>query len=354
MADTTTPLKAKYKKLGNSGLRLSVPILGCMSFGFKEWQPWVLEREDALPILKAAYDMGVTTWDTANNYSHGESERIIAAAIKKYNIPRKKLQILTKCYMYVDEENPRTPFVMPDPSTDTEYSNRMALSRAAIFEQVEASLARLETDYIDILQIHRFDYTTPIEETMCALHDLVQSGKVRYIGASSMYAFQFVMMQECAARNGWTKFISMQNQYSLLYREEEREMIQYCNLTGVGIIPWGPLTAGALAKPPTTTTDRSANIKTLAAASPLFYDQTAGEPSQAIISRVQETAEKKGITMAEVSLAWVMARVSSPIVGISSPKRLEEVISASYKSLTEEESKYLEEPYVGKPVYGFV
>ncbi|KAK9383357.1 Aldo/keto reductase [Kockiozyma suomiensis] len=348
-----TPVKAVYRKLGACGLRVSVPILGCMSFGFKEWQDWVLEEEAALPILKAAYDMGVTTWDTANLYSNGESERLIAAAIKKYNIPRSKIQILTKCYMHVNEENPRSGSRMTYSTDNDEESNYCGLSRAAIFHQVEGSLRRLETDYIDLFQIHRFDYATPIEETMCALNDLVRSGKVRYIGASSMYSFQFAMMQACAEKNGWTKFVSMQSQYSLLYREEEREMNKYCDLTGVGLIPWGPLAAGALARPPTADTTRSETTKAISKFSPTFYDLSQGEAAQETIKRVQEIAQKKGFSMAEVGLAWIISKVSSPLVGVSSIKRLEEAVGAGYKTLEKDDAEYLEELYVPRPVSGF-
>ncbi|KAK9383358.1 Aldo/keto reductase [Kockiozyma suomiensis] len=347
-------IKAVYRKLGNSGLRVSVPILGCMSFGEKVWQPWVLEEEDALPIFKAAYEMGVVTWDTANTYSNGKSEKIVAAALKKYGIPRSKVQILTKCCVFTDDENPLVRGVKMSTSANTEYSNFMGLSRTAIFHQVEGSLRRLETDYIDLLQIHRFDYATPIEETMCALNDLVRSGKVRYIGASSMFSFQFAMMQACAEKNGWTKFVSMQDECSLLYREEEREMIKYCNLTGVGIIPWGPLAGGALARSPAIDTTRSDSVKNTVRSLPAFYDLSAGEAAQTIIKRVQEVAAKKQYTMAVVSLAWVLSKVSSPITGLSSIKRLEEAVAAGHCALEEDEIKYLEEPYVPRPTRGFV
>ncbi|KAK9383356.1 Aldo/keto reductase [Kockiozyma suomiensis] len=324
----------------------------CHSTG-KKWQNWVLDEEEALPILKAAYDMGVTTWDTANLYSNGESEKIISKALKKYNIPRSKVQILTKCYMFTDDEDPNLVVGMTDSRTDSERSNFQGLSRTAIFEQVEASLRRLDTDYIDLYQIHRFDYATPIEETMCALNDLVHSGKVRYIGASSMFSFQFAMMQACAEKNGWTKFVSMQNHYNLLYREEEREMNKYCDLTGVGLIPWGPLAAGAVAKPPEGSSTRAETYKMMAKMSSLFYSLPEGEMPQEIIKRVQEIANKKGLSMAEVGLAWVMSKVSSPLVGVSSVRRLEEAVGAVHKTLEEDDKKYLEEPYAPRPILGF-
>lgn len=230
--------KTVYKQLGKSGLRVSVPILGAMSFGDPAWQPWILDEEKSLPLLKAAYDRGLNTWDTANVYSNGASEKIIGKAIKQYNIPREKIVILSKCFGYVGEEpGTRTVAYGQKIGNSPDYVNQGGLSRAAIFNAVNASLKRLDLEYLDLLQIHRFDPSTPIEETMEALHDLVRSGKVRYIGASSMWTYQFAMMQACADKNRWTKFISMQNQYSLLYREEEREMNKYCDATGVGLIP---------------------------------------------------------------------------------------------------------------------
>lgn len=229
-----------------------------------------------------------------------------------------------------------------------DYQNSFGLSRTAIFNQVDASLHRLDTSYIDLLQIHRFDVHTPIEETMKALHDLVQSGKVRYIGASSMWATQFARMQFVAMKNSWTPFISMQNQYNLLYREEEREMIRFCNDTGVGIIPWAPLCRGHLARKPDQfgSTDRSS---TEAKGS---HGQS--DLDQKIIGRVVEVAEKYDWPIAHVSLAWINKRVSSPIIGFSSVERLDQAISARGKVLTEEEEKYLEELYEPKAISGHI
>ncbi|KAL1956035.1 hypothetical protein VTO42DRAFT_7850 [Malbranchea cinnamomea] len=221
-----------------------------MSFGSSEWGSWVLDEDKALPLLKAAYDRGLSTWDTANLYSSGISEKIIGKAIKKYNIPRHKVVILTKCWGPVSEhENRHIVPYMNDLYRSKDYVNQMGLSRQAVFNAVEASLKRLGTDYIDLYQIHRFDPNTPIEETMETLHDLVKMGKVRYIGASSMWTYQFATMQFCAEKNGWTKFISMQSQYSLLHREDEREMNKFCNETGVGLLPWQILGAGFLCRP---------------------------------------------------------------------------------------------------------
>ncbi|KAL2162342.1 hypothetical protein VTH06DRAFT_7255 [Thermothelomyces fergusii] len=342
--------KVEYRRLGNSGLRVSVPIFGCMSFGDSRTLDWVIGEEEALPLLKAAYDRGLNTWDTANTYSNGASEIIVGKALKRYNIPREKVVIMTKCCFAVGEEPELRAFLVHNQlGQSKDYVNQFGLSRAAIFNQVEASLKRLDTPYIDLLQIHRFDPNTPIEETMKALHDLVQSGKVRYIGASSMWATQFARMQFCAERNGWTKFISMQNQYNLLYREEEREMNRFCNDTGVGLIPWAPLCRGHLARPPEqygTTARSKAEKENIPGA------HGTVEPDLTIIKRVIEVAEKRGWPMSHVALAWINKRVTSPIIGFSNLERLEEAIAARGKVLTEEEEKYLEELYQPKPING--
>ncbi|KAK4959684.1 hypothetical protein LTR66_012980 [Elasticomyces elasticus] len=296
----------------------------------------------ALPLLKAAYDRGLNTWDTANVYSNGVSEEIVGKAIKKYNIPRQKLVIMSKCCGTVREGNSEEVLALKDIEQTVDYVNQRGLSRQGIFNAVEASLARLDTPYIDLLQIHRFDKTTPIEETMKALHDLVESGKVRYIGASSMWATQFATMQFTAEKHGWTKFVSMQNFYNLLYREEEREMNRFCNETGVGLVPWGPLAQGQLARPSSETgqTTRSAGKSGLA------------ETDTEIINRVQEIAEKKGWPMSHVALAWANKRIASPIIGFSSVKRIDEAIEVKGKTLMPEEEKYLEELYKPKPIMG--
>ncbi|KAL5524170.1 hypothetical protein ACEPAG_8343 [Sanghuangporus baumii] len=342
--ETSQP-PVEYHRLGKSGLRVSVPIVGAMSFGSDKWAPWVINEDKAIPVLKAAWDRGVNTIDTANVYSNGESERIVGKFLKQYNIPRNRVLILTKCNNLVHEDVSVRTYARPELKNTRDYVNQSGLSRAAIFNAVEASLERLQTPYIDLLQIHRFDPDTPMEEIMKALHDLVQSGKVRYIGASSMRAWQFAGLNHVAEKNSWTKFISMQNEYSLLYREEEREMIPYCNANGIGLIPWGPLSAGDLAHPIGVSTIRVESSKGTA------FETKYTEADKAIISRVGELAQKHGWTMAQVALAWIGTKVSSPIVGCSSPDRLEAAV-ISGKKLTEEEIKYLEEPYVPKPVRG--
>jgi len=337
--------KAEYVALGKSGLRVSIPIFGAMSFGTPAWAPWVIDEEKSLPLLKAAYDRGLNTWDTANVYSNGVSEEIIGKAIKKYKIPRHKLVILTKCHGAVGEEPGVRGFFYPaEMQKSKDYVNQFGLSRQAIFSAVDASLARLDTPYIDLLQIHRFDRLTPIEETMEALHDLVKSGKVRYIGASSMWATQFARMQFVAEKHGWTKFISMQNHYNLIYREEEKEMNRFCDDTGVGLIPWAPLARGNLARPYEAL---GSTIRSKPEA-----EKGLSEADIKTIGRVKELAEKKGWKMSQVALAWINKRISSPIIGFSSIERMDEALEVRGKTLTEEEEKYLEELYTPKAIVG--
>ncbi|KAF5721564.1 alcohol dehydrogenase [Fusarium globosum] len=244
----------EYVRLGNTGLKISKVILGCMTFGSSSWQgsPWVLDEEDGLKLLKAAYDQGINTWDTADTYSNGESEVIIGKALKKFNIPRQKVVILSKIFNPVMDDGTR-----PASINDGPLVNQMGLSRKHVFHAVDKCLERLGTDYIDVLQIHRLDRETPPEEIMRALHDVVQSGKVRYIGASSMYTWEFARLQYIAQSKGWTPFISMQPFYNLLYREEEREMLPFCEATGVGVIPWSPIARGLLAKPLSSKNDEA-------------------------------------------------------------------------------------------------
>ncbi|KAF8209106.1 NADP-dependent oxidoreductase domain-containing protein [Mycena galopus ATCC 62051] len=338
---------ATYKRLGSAGLRVSVPIIGCMSFGSSKSRSWVLDEEPSHEVLKAAWDRGLNTWDTANVYCNGESEKVIGTFLKKYNIPRHKIIIATKAHGLVTDDITLYSFQHPELKEQRDYVNQDGLSRAGIFNAVDASLKRLGIDYIDLLQIHRFDPNTPIEETMRALHDLVLSGKVRYLGASSMRTWRFSEMNHIAEKNGWTKFVSMQNEYSLLYREEEREMIPYCKDHGIGIIPWGPLAAGALTRPLGVETARSD------AAKGTVFESKYSDADKAIIGRVEELAKKKGCTMSQIALTWVQMKIDSPIVGISSVERLDQSIIKDVE-LTAEEVKYLEEPYVPKAVRGHV
>ncbi|KAL1705378.1 NADP-dependent oxidoreductase domain-containing protein [Schizophyllum commune] len=335
----------QYVQLGKSGLRISVPIVGAMSYGNPKWAAtdestqWVKGEEEALPILKAAWDRGINTIDTSNNYSNGDSERIVAKFIEKYQIPRDEIVIATKCWGLVGkgpDHDALTFLQFPEINNRKQYINQSGLSRAAIFHAVEGSLKRLNTPYIDLYQIHRFDFTTPPEETMKALHDLVEAGKVRYIGASSMRCWQFALLNEVAEKHGWTKFVSMQDEYSLLYREEEREMLAYCKHHGIGVIPWSPLAGGKLARP--VAASETARSKLFKSIRPTGEDPVETE----IVNRVEEIAKKRGWTMSQVSLAWVKRSVSSPIVGMNAIKRVEESIVGG--ELTDEEAKYLEEP----------
>ncbi|RSL39981.1 hypothetical protein CEP53_013672 [Fusarium sp. AF-6] len=302
--------KVDYVKVGSSGLRVSWPILGGMILGSSPIMPWNLNEEDSIKLLKAAYDRGLNTWDTANCYRNGLSEEIIGDQLGK-----------TK-----------------------DYVNQGGLSRGAVFHSVEESLTRLGTTYIDLLQIHRFDPNTPIEETMKALHDLVQGGKVRYLGASSMWATQLAQMQFVAEQNGWTKFISVQNYYNLCYREEEREMNRFCKATGLGILPWSPLYGGKLAKP-------LGRNESLRSQMPNPLHSLTSEDEQ-IIGKVEEIGDKKGWKMSQVALAWHKAKGTVPIAGMNSVGRVDEMAVMRDKLLTEEEIQFLEELYQPRAVVG--
>ncbi|GME69793.1 unnamed protein product [[Candida] boidinii] len=335
-----------YANLGKSGLKVSKVIVGCMSFGLKSWADWVIEDEEKIfAVLKKCYDSGLRTFDTADVYSNGHSEVLLGKFIKKYNIKRDKIVILSKLFFPVDADTPGFSLSKGATLPVHEYINSKGLSRKHILDAVSNSVKRLDT-YIDVLQIHRFDPTTPIEETMSALHDTVKSGQVRYIGASTMKAYQFVMMQSIAEQNHWTKFISMQNYYNLLYREEEREMNQYCKETGVSIIPWSPNARGILTRPilekfgDTSRANTDSKYK-------LFFDKIS-ETDKTIITRVEEVAKSKNVSMASVSTAWVLHKGGYPIVGFSKPERVDDALIALSLNLTDDEIKYLEEPYIPK------
>ncbi|KAH8806687.1 NADP-dependent oxidoreductase domain-containing protein [Flagelloscypha sp. PMI_526] len=336
--------KVEYRQLGKSGLRVSVPIIGAMSFGNSSWMPWVLDEVHALPIIKAAWDRGINTIDTANIYSNGASERIVGTFVKKYSIPRKNIIIATKVNGFVQTSENVAHRGGHSPNLRDQVNNS-GLSRAAIFNATEGCLERLGTDYIDLLQIHRFDQSTPVEETMKALHDLIQSGKVRYIGASSMRCWQFAMMQETAEKNGWTKFVSMQPEYSLVYREEEREMIPFCRQNGVGIIPWSPLAGGMLSRPIGKSSPRADTSKGT------VFERGISQFDEVIIVRIEEVAKKHFCSMSQVALAWLNLKVTSPIVGMNSVDRMEQSI-VSHVHLDAEDLELLEEPYQPRPIRG--
>ncbi|KAL8838522.1 MAG: hypothetical protein Q9170_002102 [Blastenia crenularia] len=340
----------EYTRLGKSGLKISKVILGAMSYGSKDWQEWVLEEEESLPLLEHAYKVGLNTWDTADVYSHGRSEEIVGKALQKYDIPRNKVVILSKCYFGVVPDGSQPTIAAVSSNDGKEMVNQVGLSRKHIFDAVDASVQRLGT-YIDVLQIHRLDRDTPREEIMKALNDVVESGKVRYIGASSMAAWEFQTLQNIADKHGWHKFISMQNFHNLIYREEEREMIPYCADTGVGCIPWSPIARGVLARP---WGDRS----TLRESSDKFLHNLIRaretEVDKEIVDRLEKVAKKKGVKMAQVATAWVLKRdMVNPIIGLGSKERIDEAVAAVKIKLTDEEAKYLEEPYLPKLVQGY-
>ncbi|BGP53957.1 hypothetical protein JCM8202_005971 [Rhodotorula sphaerocarpa] len=344
----------EYVRLGQSGLKVSKVILGCMTYGKKGWAEWVLEDDEALEHFKVAYDLGINSWDTADVYSNGESERLVGKAIKKYNIPRENLVILTKCFMTVADDPNTHPSKLADPDQKG-YVNRHGLSRKHIFAAVDASLERLGLDYIDVLQCHRFDHDTPIEETMDALHDVVQSGKVRYIGMSSCYAYQFHQMQAYAKSRKQTAFISMQDFYSPIYREEEREMFGVCKLFGSGIIPWSPLARGYMTRP-----WREQDSTKRAQTDPNFAKFVGlGNPmEEEALHKINEAVEKiakdRGISMAQVTTAWVLANpnVTAPIIGSTRIEALKEAAAATHLKLTDDEIKSISEPYKPRGILG--
>ncbi|KAJ6108212.1 hypothetical protein N7523_009535 [Penicillium sp. IBT 18751x] len=337
----------EYTRLGNSGLKISKIVLGTMGYGTKEWQDWVLDEDESLPLIEHAYKLGINTWDTADVYSHGRSEEIVGKALKKYNIPRNRVVILTKCFYGVDDEG-KFPPIAASSKNDGAFVNRAGLSRKHIFDAVDASVERLGT-YIDVLQIHRLDRETPREEIMKALNDVVDSGKVRYIGASSMAAWEFQTLQNIAAKNGWHQFISMQNYHNLIAREEEREMIPYCLDTGVGLIPWSPMARGALARPwgsrSTVRENTDGPLKGM-----IRNRESASD--KAIIDRVEELAGKKGVSMAQIAIAWSLSQPKEcPILGLHSIQRIDEAVASLSIKLSPEEIQYLEEPYVPKAIF---
>ncbi|KIK57929.1 hypothetical protein GYMLUDRAFT_45738 [Collybiopsis luxurians FD-317 M1] len=340
--------KMTYVRLGNSGLKVSRLILGCMSYGSPEWQDWVLSEEEGIKHIKAAYDYGINAFDTANVYSNGLSEVVLGKAIKQHNLPRDEIVVMTKVYFAVR----KTPgYIAIDKSSaeiDSDgYVNQHGLSRKHIFDSVKKSLERLQLDYVDLLQCHRFDYETPIEETMQALHDVVKAGYVRYIGMSSCWGYQFHTMQNYAIQNNLTPFISMQNHYSLVYREEEREMFPTLKHFGVGSIPWSPLARGMLSRPLDQQTKRGQSDRMIKVHGTV--DATA-----TIVNRVEEIAKKKNAKMAQIAIAWVMKRdgVTAPIIGTTSLENLDELVAAVDIELSEDDMKYLEESYQPRAVMG--
>jgi 1-deoxyxylulose-5-phosphate synthase len=321
-------------RLGHTGLQVSRICFGCMSFGrTTDERPWVLGLEEARPLYRRAWDSGINFFDTANVYAEGTSEEITGTLLKEL-APREEIVLATKVFGRM----------RPGP-------NGQGLSRAAILSEIDNSLRRLQTDYVDLYQIHRFDPFTPFEETMEALNDVVAQGKARYIGASSMYAWQFLKYQHAAELNGLTKFVSMQNQVSLVYREEEREMLPLCKRDGIGVLPWSPLGGGKLTRPWGTETKRGTTDRYNKS---MYEDTQGGAPE--VVAAVEKVAQARGVSMAQVAMAWVLAKpeVTSPIVGVSKMQHLDDAIAAEQLKLTDEEIKTLEGPYVVQGTKGFV
>ena len=329
-----------YVNLGNTGLKISRLGLGCMTYGSGQnpvgrpgSHPWALGEADSQPFLRQALDLGINFFDTANVYSAGASEEVVGRFLKA-NVRREAVVIATKVHGVMRDE-----------------PNGRGLSRQAILHELDASLRRLGTDYIDLYQIHRWDRETPIEETLEALHDALKAGKVRYLGASSMHAWQFAKTLYLADRRGWSRFVSMQNHYNLLYREEEREMMGLCRAEGIGMLPWSPLARGRLTRPwQAGETKRSETDQF----QKVLYTATE-EADRKVVDRLGEVAEQRGRPRAQVALAWLLSRpaVNAPIVGATKPHHLTDAVAALSLRLTAEEIAALEAPYVPHPVLGF-
>ena len=329
-----------YVNLGKTGLKVSRICLGCMTYGAPdtgELKPgshaWALSEEESQPFLRQALELGINFFDTANVYSRGDSENVLGRFLKA-NPRREAVVIATKLHSVMRDE-----------------PNGRGLSRKSVFFELDESLRRLRTDYVDLYQIHRWDYETPIEETLEALSDVVKSGKVRYIGASSMYAWQFTKALYLAQLHGWTRFVSMQNHYNLLYREEEREMIPLCQSEGIGVIPWSPLARGRLARPWQTESTKRYETDQFGKS---MYSQTE-ELDHTVVDRVGRISEQRGASRAQVALAWMLSKpaITSPIVGATKPHHLSDAAAALSLRLTPEEIASLEEPYTPHPVLGF-
>jgi 1-deoxyxylulose-5-phosphate synthase len=320
----------EYIRLGSSGLKVSRVCLGMMSYGTPDWREWVLDLDASRPLVRSAVEAGITFFDTADAYSLGVSEEVTGTLLRELFADRDDYVLATKVFM---------PF--------GDGPNDRGLSRKHILSSIDKSLRRLGTDHVDLYQIHRFDPDTPIEETMEALHDVVRAGKARYIGASSMFAWQFATMQHTADAAGWTRFAAMQDHYNLIYREEEREMHPLCLDQGVGVIPWSPLARGRLAKlPEERTTTRSSSDP--------IGDAMYTEADDAVVHAVADVAKARGVSLAQVALAWMLHKeaVSAPIIGATKPGHVEDAVAAVDIELSDDEIAALESPYVPHPVLG--
>ena len=326
-----------HVRLGSTGLEVSRICLGCMSYGEpgRGTHPWSLDEETSRPFFRQALDLGVNFFDTANVYSIGTSEEYLGRALADLGVRRDEVVIATKVHGRMRRG-----------------ANGAGLSRKAILHEIDESLRRLGTDHVDLYQIHRWDPNTPIEETMEALHDIVRTGKARYIGASSMWTWQFATAQHVAERNGWTRFVSMQDHYNLLNREEEREMLPYCRATGVGVIPWSPLARGRLARP---WDDATARSETDEFGATLYARPGLLEADRAVVAAVADIAAARGIPMAQVALAWVLAQpgITAPIVGATREHHLVDAVAALELRLSADELARLAAAYVPHPVVGF-
>jgi aryl-alcohol dehydrogenase (NADP+) len=320
----------QYVRLGTTGTVVSRICLGCMTYGTPSWREWVLDENASQPFFKRAVELGITFFDTADMYSLGVSEEVTGRALR-HLANRDEIVVATKVYQKMSDQ-----------------LNDQGLSRKHIMKSIDRSLKRLGMDYVDLYQIHRWDYNTPIEETMEALHDVVKAGKARYIGASSMWAWQFAKAQHVAERHGWTKFVTMQNQYNLVYREEEREMIPLCRDQGVGIIPWSPLARGFL----TGNRPRGSTGETLRGRTDTIALSYYNDGDYTIVERVTEVARQRGVNNAQVALAWLLHKpgVTAPIVGASKVQHLDDAVTALDLQLSAEEIALLEEPYTPHPV----
>jgi aryl-alcohol dehydrogenase-like predicted oxidoreductase len=325
----------QYVNLGKTGLKVSRICLGMMSYGTSQWRDWVLNEEESRPFIRRALEMGINYFDTADMYSNGVSEEVTGRALCDF-ARREKVVIASKVF-FPTGEGP----------------NQRGLSRVHIMHAIDDTLRRLNTDYVDLYQIHRWDPNTPIEETMEALHDVVKAGKARYIGASSMYTWQFSKALHIADLHGWTRFVTMQNHYNLVYREEEREMIPLCRAEGIGIIPWSPLARGFLAG----SRNRKDKGETVRAKSDTFAHEMYYEESDfEVVAHVEQIATKRGFTMAQIALAWMLHKpwITAPIIGATKMAHLEQAVGALDIQLSPEEIAFLEEPYQPHSVLGHI
>ncbi len=327
----------EYVRFGTTGMKVSRICLGTMSYGGpNEIWPWALDEAQSRPFIKQALDLGINFFDTANVYSNGRSEEIVGKALKEM-ASRDDVVIATKVFFPMDMRNPQR-------------INDRGLSRKHIMSSIDASLKRLGTDYVDLYQIHRWDYETPIEETLEALHDVVKAGKARYIGASAMYAWQFAKALFTADKHGWTRFVSMQPHYNLIYREEEREMLPLCRDQGIAVIPYSPVAKGLLTRKPDST-----EAQTLRAQNDATARRMYNQEDLAIAQRVAEVAESRGLPMAQIALAWMLSKsvITAPIIGATKPHHLVDAAAAVSVTLNDGDIKRLEESYLPHPVLGY-